>query len=90
MNREKILSVMYEELKELQTDQRIVLSPDLASTTKMESLVLDSLETLQFVMNLEEKLGLKLEVEDFPKSSTLLEIADHIAELSQEPAKTVA
>ena len=90
MGCEDILAIMYEELGQLGTDERIVLSPDLAAQTKMEDLRLDSLDTLQFAMNLEEKFGLKLEVEDFPASSTLLEIANRIVELTQQSSKTPA
>jgi acyl carrier protein len=84
MTQEDILNYIYEGLRERQTDTRVILSAEWADQTTVEALVLDSLDMLQFLMDLEEKLGVPLEVTTFPRTSTLAEVAGHIFRLKKE------
>jgi acyl carrier protein len=89
MTQEDILNCIYGELRERQTDTRVILSAEWADQTTVEALGLDSLEMLQFLMDLEEKLGVSLEVTDFPKPSTLAQVAGHIFKLKEERLKGI-
>jgi hypothetical protein len=46
-SREYVLDILYRQLKELAVDERVELAPERAAETTLESLRLDSLETLQ-------------------------------------------
>jgi acyl carrier protein len=87
MTYDHILSAIYEELKELDTDPRVSLSVDFAGETTIESLRLDSLEMLNLVFDLQEKLGVDLTLVDFPRASTLAQIAEHIVRLKEQRVK---
>ena len=51
---------------------------ELDRDTTFESLQLDSLDTVEMVMDLEEELGIELELED--RITTIGELADYIEE----------
>jgi acyl carrier protein len=84
---EEVLATICEELAELETDERITLSGNLAEKTTLEALSLDSLDMLQFVMKLEERLGVPLELKDLPYAWTLGRLAEHILGLKEQRAK---
>jgi acyl carrier protein len=87
MSHAGILSDIYDELRERQTDPRVTLSIDSADQTTVEALGLDSLDMLQLVMDLEDKLGVSLTMEDFQGTSTLTQVAEHIFRLKEEAFK---
>ena len=89
MTREELLCIMFNELEALQAEALIDLSLELAPETSFESLRLSSLDVLQLALTLEDKLHVSLGVGDFPNSSSLLDIADHILELKQQSPKTI-
>jgi acyl carrier protein len=87
MTHEDILSSIYEELGKLQTDPRVSLSVQSAAQTTVESLNLDSLELLNLVFDLQNRLGVSLTVADFAQASTLAQVAEHISRLKEERSK---
>jgi acyl carrier protein len=50
-----------------------------AQDTTLQSLDLDSLDTLKLAMDLEDALGLNVEFVDFPDTLTLSELADRLS-----------
>ncbi|KHF24011.1 acyl carrier protein [Solemya velum gill symbiont] len=85
MTQNDILKTLLDELHE-QT-----ISPDIdlknhvhPGSIKFEELRLDSLDTLMLAMNVEEKLGLELEVSEFPRDATLDEFAEYLFELKNQ------
>jgi len=82
-SREHILEVLYGQLRTLTVDERVRLAPELASETTIESLRLDSLDTLVLAMGLEDALNIQIEVKDLPKDRTLSEIADFLLSAKQ-------
>ena len=54
---------------------------DIASvrSTTLQSLELDSLDTLKLAMDLEDALGIRIEFVDFPDTLTLSELADRFS-----------
>jgi acyl carrier protein len=87
MTHEEILKSIYAELGNLQTDPRVFLSVQSAGETTVEALNLDSLEKLNLVFDLQDRLGVPLTVADFPQASTLAQVADHILRLKEERSK---
>jgi acyl carrier protein len=77
-SREYVLDIFYRQLKELAVDERVELAPERAAETTLESLRLDSLETLQLAMCLEDALNVEIKVTDLKKSQTILEVVDHV------------
>ncbi len=65
---EKLISYLSKELD--------IPAEDITRDTTFESLHLDSLDTVEMLMDLEEELGVDLEMEE--KISTLGELADFI------------
>ena len=78
-SREQVLDVLYGLLKEAAVDQRVDLRPEMAKETTLESLQLDSLDTLVLAMGLEDAFNIEIRVGDLPKNRTILQIADHVA-----------
>jgi acyl carrier protein len=78
-SREHVLEVLYGLLKEATVDQRVDLRPEMATETTLESLQLDSLDTLVLAMGLEDALNIEIRVVDLPKNRTISEIADYVA-----------
>ena len=65
---EKIISYLSRELD--------IPAEDIDRETTFESLQLDSLDTVEMVMDLEQELGVELEIED--RLTTVGELADYI------------
>jgi acyl carrier protein len=79
-SREDVLEVLYGLLKEATVDQRVNLKPEMAGETTLESLHLDSLDTLVLAMGLEDALNIEIRVADLP-NRTISEIADYVVSL---------
>lgn len=73
----RIIALIFEELPNYSTNHNIKLDPAQASTIRVGDLALDSLDLLQFVMDLETKLNVDIDA-DFPEQTTLLEVATRI------------
>jgi acyl carrier protein len=80
---EKIALVLIEELKQMSIDESIELTMPRLAEIKFEHLKVDSLETIQLAMSLEDRLGITLEMSEFPKSATLAEFVDFILTLKK-------
>jgi acyl carrier protein len=79
--REHVLDILYGLLKEAAVDQSVDLRPEKAAETTLESLQLDSLDTLVLAMGLEDALNTEIRVVDLPKNRTISEIADYVVSL---------
>jgi acyl carrier protein len=80
-SREHVLDILYGLLKEAAVDQSVDLRPEKAAETTLESLQLDSLDTLVLAMGLEDALNIEIRVVDLPKNRTISEIADYVVSL---------
>lgn len=82
MTQDEILRILLDELYDLTVSTDIDLKNHAhPGSVKFEELKLDSLDTLMMAMNVEEKLGLELEVAEFPRDATLDEFSEYILEL---------
>jgi acyl carrier protein len=87
MTHEEVLKAICEEVWDLQTDPHISSSEQLTGQMVIETINLTSLEMLQLILNLEDKLSISLTVGDFPKTSTLSQVAEHISRLKEKRLK---
>jgi acyl carrier protein len=81
MNREEIRSIILEQLKKTapETDPG-TLAPD---DNIRETLNIDSFDALQFLVALNEKLGIDIPEEDYGKTTTLGSLTDYLEEKTQ-------
>ncbi|MDR9458354.1 MAG: phosphopantetheine-binding protein [Salegentibacter sp.] len=81
MTREKIQSAIFELLKKTAPDTNPTsLKPD---ENIREALNIDSFDALQFLVALNEKLGIDIPEEDYGKTATLGSLTDYLEERSQ-------
>jgi acyl carrier protein len=74
-----IISVVLEKLRDMRPDKAAELNLENAEFTTLQSLNLDSLDTLQFAMNVEDALGMNIEIVSFPDSLTIEQLAKRLA-----------
>ena len=67
---------MFEKIAKYLADQLDIAVEDIKLETTFESLGIDSLDTVEMVMDLEEELGVELELEE--KVSTVGELVDFV------------
>ena len=67
---------MFEKIQAYLANQLDISPDDITPETTFESLGIDSLDTVEMVMDLEEQLGVELELEG--KVATVGELADYI------------
>ena len=67
---------MFEKIAKYLADQLDIAVEDIKPETTFESLGIDSLDTVEMVMDLEEELGVELELEE--KVSTVGELVDFV------------
>ena len=67
---------MFEKIAKYLADQLDIAVEDIKPETTFESLDIDSLDTVEMVMDLEEELGVELELEE--KVSTVGELVDFV------------
>ena len=67
---------MFEKIQAYLSAQLDIAKEDIERDTTFESLGIDSLDTVEMVMDLEEQLGVELELEE--KVATVGELADFI------------
>lgn len=75
-----VLPVLIEKLNDMRRGHSAALTGDEARTLTLADLNLDSLEMLQFAMDVEGALNIKIEVVDFPDTITLAQLADQLKE----------
>ncbi|MGM0934397.1 MAG: acyl carrier protein [Bacteroidota bacterium] len=81
MTREEIQSAIFELLKKTAPDtDPTSLKPD---ENIREALNIDSFDALQFLVALNEKLGIDIPEEDYGKTATLGSLTDYLEEKSQ-------
>jgi acyl carrier protein len=74
----RVFGAIVAALKRCRLHPDIDLGIEKASTTTIESLQLDSLDLLQFAMDVEDDLGIEIDVVEFPPGATLAEVVEHI------------
>ncbi len=67
---------MFEKIQDYLAAQLDISKDEITRDTTFESLGIDSLDTVEMVMDLEEELGVELELEE--KVATVGELADYI------------
>lgn len=67
---------MFEKIQAYLANQRDISPDDITPETTFESLGIDSLDTVEMVMDLEEQLGVDLELEE--KLATVGELVDFV------------
>lgn len=67
---------MFEKIQSYLAAQLDISADEIERDTTFESLGIDSLDTVEMVMDLEEELGVELELEE--KVATVGELADYI------------
>lgn len=67
---------MFEKIQAYLAAQLDISADEIARDTTFESLGIDSLDTVEMVMDLEEQLGIELELEE--KLNTVGELADFV------------
>ena len=68
---------MFEKIQSYLANQLDISPDDIARDTTFESLGIDSLDTVEMVMDLEEQLGVDLELEE--KLTTVGELVEFVA-----------
>ena len=68
--------MMFEKIAKYLSEQMDIAMEDITPDTTFESLGIDSLDTVEMVMDLEDELGVELELED--KVTTVGELAAFI------------
>ena len=71
----EVIAVLLDVVKELAPGKAVGIDTASAQHTTLKSLELDSLDTLQLAMNIEDALGVDIEIVDFPDTLTLSELA---------------
>lgn len=76
MNEEEIKNIIFQLLKKIAPDtEPSALKPD---ENIREVLNIDSFDSLQFIVSLNEKLGIEIPEEDYGKISTLKSLTNYI------------
>ena len=75
------IDALYAALTNCRIHPDINLDKATVKTTTIASLALDSLDLLQMAMDVEEVLGVELDVVEFPADATLWEVAEHFQQL---------
>lgn len=76
-----IVSVVIDKLQKLSPEKASDLSVKNAQFITLQSLDLDSLDTLQLAMDIEDALGMNIEIVNFPNTLTIAQLSEHLAEM---------
>lgn len=83
MNEEEITKTIFLLLKQIAPDtEPSTLKPD---ENIRETLDIDSFDSLQFLVSLDEKLGIEIPEQDYGKISTLKTLVDYILDKMKRP-----
>ena len=74
-----VTAVLFETIKALAPEKSSLLDIASARHITLQSLDLDSLDTLKLAMDLEDALGISIEIVNFPDTLTLSELADRLS-----------
>jgi len=75
------LGLVISTLKDFNVSDQINLAAAQASSIKFQDLSLDSLDLLEYAMELEDAFEIEIEIEDIPAEATLGELAEHLLSL---------
>jgi acyl carrier protein len=80
-----VTTVLLETIKDLAPEKSSLLDIASARHITLQSFDLDSLDTLKLAMDLEDALGINIEIVNFPDTLTLSELADRLSrQIGQE------
>jgi acyl carrier protein len=80
-----VTTVLFETIKDLAPEKSSLLDIASARHITLQSFDLDSLDTLKLAMDLEDALGINIEIVNFPDTLTLSELADRLSrQIGQE------
>ncbi|SFV30045.1 acyl carrier protein [Hyphomicrobium facile] len=79
-----IISVVIDKLRKLSPEKASDLTVKNAQFITLQSLDLDSLDTLQLAMDIEDALGMNIEIVNFPATLTIGQLSEHLAEMRAE------
>ena len=74
-----VTAILFETIKGLAPEKSARLDAASAQHITLQSLDLDSLDTLKLAMDLEDALGINIEIVNFPDSLTLSELVDRLS-----------
>jgi acyl carrier protein len=74
-----VTKVLFETIRALTPEKSSLLDMASAGRITLQSLDLDSLDTLKLAMDLEDALGIGIEIVDFPDTLTLSELVDRLS-----------
>lgn len=81
MKKAEALGLVISKLEGFNVSHQIILTAQQVSSVKFQDLMLDSLDMLEYAMELEDVFEIEIEIEDFPPEATLIELADHLLSL---------
>lgn len=76
-----IISVVIDKLQKLSPEKASDLTVQNAQFKTLQSLDLDSLDTLQLAMDIEDALGMSIEIVNFPDTLTIAQLSEHLFEM---------
>ena len=79
-----IISVVIDKLRKLSPEKASDLTAKNAQFVTLQSLDLDSLDTLQLAMDIEDALGMTIEIVNFPATLTIGQLSEHLAGMRAE------
>jgi acyl carrier protein len=79
-----IISVVMDKLRKMRPEKAADLTVKNAQFITLQSLDLDSLDTLQFAMDIEDALGMNIEIVNFPDTLTIAQLCERLAEMNAE------
>lgn len=84
----EVMSVLLETIQALLPADAARLDAAGAENVTLEALQLDSLDTLKLAMDLEEALGIDIEIVNFPLTLTLAELAEKLTAMRERKARS--
>ncbi|MBY0561625.1 acyl carrier protein [Hyphomicrobium sp.] len=72
---------MIDKLRKMSPEKASDLTAQNAQFTTLRSLDLDSLDTLQLAMDIEDALGMSIEIVNFPDTLTIAQLSEHLGEM---------
>lgn len=81
MKKVEALGLLISKLEGFNVSHQINLTAQQVSSVKYQDLSLDSLDMLEYAMELEDAFEIEIEIEDIPPEATLSELADHLLSL---------
>ncbi|APB98207.1 phosphopantetheine-binding protein [Polynucleobacter asymbioticus] len=87
MTKEEMMILLIEEAQKMSVLETLDLNVNTADQITIEQLRIDSLETIEWAMNLENRLGMEIENIGFAKTATFGELADYLLSLKNNIVK---